>query len=384
MRYELPDEIRYCTRCVMPNTRPGLTMDADGVCAPCRAHEARERVEWAARYTDLTRLRDRYLGTGDGYDCAITVSSGKDSFVQVDTLRRLGFTPLLLSVGNFADTATGQRNAALMSDRFDCDMIKLNLPRKVARPMMRKAFRKLLAPCWYWDRVVYSWPLQECLRRGIKLVWWGEDIGYMYGGAQSEETPSAMDQMANDVVKPVDFAEWYGDGVEPRHFIPHQMPDPAIVRASLDPRYLSYYIPWSGYRHAEYARDRGWEDLHDEHPRQGLSEHYDQIDSVAYNVHPWLKFPKFGHQHQADVLSCWIREGRITRKHAAGIVERTEHILDPRMLDDFCRFVGIEEAEFWSTVRDWTNPRMLEWVGGDLRLKWNAIEALRNGGVMEE
>jgi hypothetical protein len=42
--------MRYCARCILPETRPGLVLDADGVCSACRTHD-RERpaIDWDAR-----------------------------------------------------------------------------------------------------------------------------------------------------------------------------------------------------------------------------------------------------------------------------------------------------------------------------------------------
>ena len=32
--------LTYCVRCVLPNSKPDLHFDADGVCAACRAYES--------------------------------------------------------------------------------------------------------------------------------------------------------------------------------------------------------------------------------------------------------------------------------------------------------------------------------------------------------
>lgn len=35
--------VQYCKKCVMPNTRPGITFDSDGICMPCKNHEKKKR-----------------------------------------------------------------------------------------------------------------------------------------------------------------------------------------------------------------------------------------------------------------------------------------------------------------------------------------------------
>lgn len=40
--------MRYCKKCTMPDTRPGITFDAEGVCSACRHYENRKNVDWDA------------------------------------------------------------------------------------------------------------------------------------------------------------------------------------------------------------------------------------------------------------------------------------------------------------------------------------------------
>ena len=37
--------MRYCKKCTMPDTRPGITFDAEGVCSACRHYESRKNVD---------------------------------------------------------------------------------------------------------------------------------------------------------------------------------------------------------------------------------------------------------------------------------------------------------------------------------------------------
>ena len=45
---------------------------------------------------------------------------------------------------------------------------------------------------------------------GIKLLVYGEDVNYIYGGKYDKEKPSAMLQPQNDVVKPI-WDKWFED-----------------------------------------------------------------------------------------------------------------------------------------------------------------------------
>jgi hypothetical protein len=122
--------------------------------------------------------------------------------------------------------------------------------------------------------------------------------------------------------------------------------------AGIEPIYLSYFVPWSGFDNMERARDWGFKTLNDtgEWKREGYIEQYDQIDSKGYLVHPWLKYPKFGHARTTDVASNWIREGIITRDEGIQLVREHDHKLDPQALEDFLSFTGYNVRDFWKLV----------------------------------
>ena len=39
----------YCKKCVMPNTRPGISFNEDGVCSACQSYERRKSIDWDLR-----------------------------------------------------------------------------------------------------------------------------------------------------------------------------------------------------------------------------------------------------------------------------------------------------------------------------------------------
>ena len=53
--------MRYCTKCTMPDTRPGITFDEQGVCSACRHYENRKNVDWNARWKEFEALCDKDL-----------------------------------------------------------------------------------------------------------------------------------------------------------------------------------------------------------------------------------------------------------------------------------------------------------------------------------
>ena len=370
----------------MPDTRPGIKFK-DGVCYPCINHQRRKTIDWEARWRKLEKLVNKYKGSkGNDYDCIMAVSSGKDSHYQVYTMKeRLGMNPLLLSIDNWSWTQTGLINKENIQARFGCDMLSLTLNRKVAKAMLKKGLDHGLFPTWYWDRAVYSYPLQMAIKFKIPLIIYGENINYEYGGEQVDETESALDQINNDVAKPTPWKVWLDKDIQMKDLNPLVSPSNYMIKkAKLRPIYLSYFEPWDGLRNLKVAKKCGFQTLEKEWKRKGLAESYEQIDTIGYNVHSWCKFPKFGHQHNTDILSQWIRGGKISRKKAVEKVLENEHILDDKMLSDFVGFIGITKGQFWKTVDKFANKKILVKRNGKWRLRPEVVEALEKGGLVRK
>lgn len=366
--------MNYCRKCVMPDTRPGLYLDGDGVCQACHNAERRKQIDWDARMEEFKELCDKYRGcNGDYYDCIVTVSGGKDSHYQIYVMKELmKMNPLLINVANFSWAETGRHNFNNMSDVFGCDTISLNLNRKLARKMLRKAFEKMGSPTWYWDRAVYAWPIRMGINMKIPLIVYGENVSFEYGGAQEQETYSARNQIDNDVVKSIDWDYWLDEDITMKDLNAVVYPtSEEIEAAGLDPIYLSYFVPWDSHHNYQLASKYGFKSLGDtgEWQREGHVEDYDQIDTPGYMVHPWLKYYKFGHRAVTDLCSRWIRTGRITREEAVKLVREHDHKLDPWSLRDFCEFTGYTEAEFWEIAERFRNLEIWDKVDGEWRLK---------------
>ena len=366
--------MRYCKKCVMPDTRPGMKFDEQGVCYPCRNYEGRKSIDWDERWKELEALANKYRGSnGNYYDCIITVSAGKDSYFQTHIFKeKLNMNPLLVSVNNFSWTETGKHNWSNLLITFGVDAHVISLNPQICKKMFRKALEKLGSPTWYFDRAIYAYPLQIAIKLNIPLIVYGENTSYEYGGPLTKETYSAIDQINNDVVKPVSWEFWLDDKIKMKDLNPGVDPSgEEVKKAKLDPIYLSYFIPWDGYENHLFAKTRGFKSLDDtgEWKREGFLENYDQIDTVGYLTHTWFKFPKFGHQRVTEVASLWIRSGRMTRDEAVKLVNEEDYKLDRRMLRDFLDFIEYDEKDFWNVVEKFANKDIVEKKDGVWRLK---------------
>ena len=95
----------------MPETKPDIFFDDRGVCSACVHYERRAEVDWSARRVELDQLLDRYRSpSGDGYDCIVPVSGGKDSTYQTVRMLQMGMNPLCVTATTDELSEIGRRN----------------------------------------------------------------------------------------------------------------------------------------------------------------------------------------------------------------------------------------------------------------------------------
>jgi N-acetyl sugar amidotransferase len=347
----------------MPDTRPGITFNEDGICSGCQSYSKRSNIDWKARFKEFENICNKYRGMNGagGYDCAIAVSGGKDSHYQVYVMKEImGMNPILFSVeDNFTMTEAGKHNLRNISEAFGCNVIAIKPDIKTQKTLMRKTFEKYGKPTWLLDRLIYTYPLIMSLKFNTPLLVYGENVSYEYGGSDGKETYSAREILKNGVASDIPMAELLGNGVTEKELSLTIAP-PKDELDRLDPIYLSYFMPWNSVSNYEFAKSRGFHDLTHEWDRTMCVENFDQIDSFAYMVHAWMKYPKFGHAAATDYTSRFVRYGLMSRDEAVSLVNKHDHALDPKCVADFCSFTGYTEAEFWKIVDGFYNRDIFE------------------------
>ena len=71
--------MKYCKNCILPNTRPNIDLDENGVCN-ASTKKLKEKIDWVKR-VDFVHIVKK-LNKKRVYDCVIPVSGGKDSTWQ--------------------------------------------------------------------------------------------------------------------------------------------------------------------------------------------------------------------------------------------------------------------------------------------------------------
>lgn len=354
--------MKFCTKCIMPDTRPGITFNDKGVCIACQNNEKKKNIDWDTRFKELKVLCDKYRRKEQGqYDCIIAVSGGKDSHYQVHVMKELmGMNPLLITVEDFFTmTEAGKHNIKNISEAFGCNLLSFKPNRRAAKIISRYMFERYGRPLWYVDRLLYTVPLYYASALKIPLLVYGENVSYEYGGVDDEETYSAREQVFNGVAPGIKMEELEAAGVPRDELVYLEAPSREMLN-TLEPVYLSYFVEWNAIKNYEFAKSRGFKDLTHEWDRTNHIENFNQIDSYGYLLNAWMKYPKYGHAYATDYAARWVRYGVLTREQAVELAEQKDHLIAPKIIEDFCNFTGMTITEFYSALEKLYNPELFE------------------------
>ncbi len=367
-------KIQYCKKCLMPNTRPGSIFDKQGICQACHNYEKRKMINWKEREKELDALCDKYRGTGY-YDCLIPVSGGKDSHravYEIKTKRKMN--PLLVTVGDpFTKTKAGLHNLRNLGDTFGCDSIIFNASVDLIRKATRLTFEESGEPLVFLELAIYTVPIKMAVSLKIPFMIYGEYAPYEYG-TTDKQTYSALG-FINNSFKNADIDFWLKRGFS-RKELNCVIPPTKKEFASINPEpvFLSYFIPWNSIENFKLARRHGFRDVAQEWKREGCVEDFDQIDSIGYMVHHWLKYPKFGFQRASELAARHIREERFGLERAKKLIKEKDHKLDSKSMKDFISVLGYTPKQFWNITGRFWNPNLFEKIDGAWKPKFNYDE----------
>ena len=330
----------------MPDTRPGSQFK-DGVCGACRNYKVRSGVDWEHRERELDELLSRFKGN-KGYDCLIAVSGGKDSYRIVSEVVRRGLNPLLVTItDSFDHTSAGTHNLRNLISRFKLNHWQYTINHDLFIRATRHAFEKSGEALKFVEYAIYTIPYFLAQQFGIPLVVFGENSAFEYGSSPFNEYDATKHVKAM-IEKMAEERAWWDDAIscEELDSIKPVMGNFPMVM------YMSYFIPWSSIDNYEIAKKLGFKDLEGEWDRVGTIENFEQIDSKAYMIHLWLKYPKFGFQRVSDIASRRVREGRLKFDKARELILEKDPLIDPVAMKDFCDTLGYTEEEFWKIVHN--------------------------------
>ena len=113
--------MKRCSRCILPESFPGITFDENGVCNYCLAFV---RIPFKEKRDELEKILSEYRGRGSRADCVVTYSGGRDSsYVLYKMVKIHGMRTVVVTYDWGMMTSEAKRNWARMKERLNVEHI---------------------------------------------------------------------------------------------------------------------------------------------------------------------------------------------------------------------------------------------------------------------
>jgi N-acetyl sugar amidotransferase len=381
VKYGLPREVKFCTRCVISNQRPNSTVeyqhkgdskketirfDAEGVCDACRFAELkRTKIDWVNRERQLVELCDRYRRHDGAYDCLVPGSGGKDSFYAAHVLKhKYGMHPLTVTWAPHMYTDWGWRNhQAWIHAGFDNYLCTPN--GRIHRLLTRLAVENLFHPFQPFIFGQKALAPKMALLFDLPLVFYGENEAE-YGNPLSD-TQSALRGESYYSAENIPDLHLGGTsvrelettyGLDRNDLQPYLPANPnQLAERGVQVHYLGYYLRWHPQSCYYYAVEHGGFQASPERTA-GTYSKYNSIDDKIDDFHYWTTYVKFGIGRATYDASQEIRSGDINREEGVALVRRFDGEWPERFAGQVFDYLSIPAKEFPVASGQFAEPIM--------------------------
>ena len=364
--------VRHCRTCLMPNTRPRIGFDREGICNACRNAEAKARVDWSARRVEFLDYVARCRARGGSYDCIVPWSGGKDSTSIALRLKlEFGLRPLLVTFSPLLPNEIGAANReTLLNMGFDHLMVRPD--QNVSRRLARRFFIERGNPKVHWDAGVNAVPLQVAVNYRIPLVFYAEHGESEYGGRVLSEEHKKVRDLAEILEHQIgdDPWNWIDEEIDERDLAPYLCPDPgALDEVGVRALYFSYFFRWSMYENYDYVKQRMAFRTADGGRTDGTFTDFDSLDDKIDNLYYYMQFIKFGFGRASRDASRLIQNGHMTRAEGLALVRKYDDEFPATHFQDNLDYLSLSESAFTEFVDLHRNEEIWEMPGNAWRLR---------------
>lgn len=376
--------MRYCRKCVMPDTKPDLFFDEDGVCDACISATKKEKeIDWNKRKKEFLEILEKYRSKdGSNYDCIVPVSGGKDSTYQAYVMKKNGFNPLCVNFEPTYSTELGKRNLANLG-KIGVDIIQARKNPGVYKKMVIEGFKRVGDDEWPNHVGIFTVPVIMAVKFNVPLIIWGENSQLEYGGPAVAAKKQYLDRrwleefgglLGNRVEDMIGV-----NGITKKDLLPYIYPsDEEINRVGVTGLFLGFYFKWDARKQLDIILKECDFGVKNDGAIEGTYTNYENLDESTVSVHDYLKFVKYGFGRATDHACLDIRNGRITREEGLDLVEKYDGKYPHYGVKHFMDYTGMTKKEIDDVFDEFTNKnifaadekgKLIKRITGDLVFK---------------
>jgi tRNA(Ile)-lysidine synthase TilS/MesJ len=317
--------MKRCTRCILPETFPGISFNREGVCNFCERSRplelSRKLMEkYEAKFHSLIEKR---AGSG-AYDVIMAYSGGKDStYTLYLFVKRYGLRVLALTFDNTFISPMAFENIKKVCSVLGVDSY-------VVRPnpqMLRKIFstaakRELYSPktlerastiCTSCIGMVKAIVLRTAIEKAIPFVGFGWSPGQAPINASVMQTNASFMKKAQEAIH-APLREIAGPAIDPYFLSDEQFEDPGRFPWNIHPLAFTEY---NEEKIVEKNRQLGWRRPQDTDPNSSnclLNAYANHIHRQRYRFHPYVW-----------EIANMVRQGVMSRQEGLDKIEPPEN-----------------------------------------------------------
>lgn len=398
--YGLPEEVKFCKRCVMSNQRPAsaiefkhtinskkttLKIDDDGICEACKTAEMKESFNWEKREDELIQLLDKYRRNDGYYDCLVPGSGGKDSAYQAHILKyKYGMNPLTVTWAPILYTDYGYENWQNWIDIGGFDNISFRRNGKVMKLLTRLSIENLFHPFQTFMLGQKNLAPKIATKFNIPLIFYGENEAE-YGNPIADNmtslrdksyfTYSHLDEIFLGGVSVKELIEKYNLKLtDLMSFFPASESD--FKENNIEVHYLGYYLKWTPQENYYYAvENTGFKAR--PFRTQGTYSKYNSIDDKIDDLHYYTTFIKFGIGRATYDASQEIRNQHLTREEGMALIKKFDGEFPDKYFNEIMEYIEMRPSDFHKLANKFRSPHL--WA--EVNDKWRLRHTVNQDGV---
>lgn len=318
--------LKYCTKCLMPDTRPRISFNEKGVCNACDFNDKKKnkKIDWDLRWKELEKLCDFYKNRNKGrHNVLVPYSGGKDGAYIAYTLKhKLGMKPLCVTIRPPLEEEVGIQNIYNFMER-GYDHVFITPNRIIEREIDKENFIEKGIPMHAFMILVQTAIARASVAFDIPFVMFAEDGESEYGGSKKLENQHYYEFQ--------DGINFYLSGVDPSKYLTKYnkedlfwftYPSKDEMAKTTEPLlcHWSYFKDFTQYDHYVLAKEKLG--LQEKISRNsGSIENFSTTDTYLIRLYFYLMYLKFGFGRVSSDVSCEIRRGSMTRNQALNIAK---------------------------------------------------------------
>ena len=316
--------MKLCSRCILPESFPGISFDEEGLCNHCRNYRGDKattalKKKYEQKFLDLIGKERK----ASSYDVLVAYSGGKDSTYTLDVLvNRYHLRVLALTFDNGFISPRAEENIRAVCGHLGADLLVVRPNPSMLRSIFRAAAQEELYSMKTLERastictscigLIKNLVLRTAIEKEIPFVGFGWSPGQAPVQASVMKTnPALMQQASQAIYKPLHRIA--GDAINPFFLGESYFARPDMFPWNVHPL---AFLPYNEEAIVERIKTYGWVKPDDTDPNSSnclLNAYANHIHRQRYGFHPYV-------WEIANV----VREGIMTREEGLAKCEPPE------------------------------------------------------------